>query len=95
MANLPNSNTTVLVFTQDGRVEFITESLTLAERDFMFGRSTLDWANSPISHIWRDPTRPDELVNAALLLNFRFPDEAARTRYRLDNAFEMYRDNIA
>ncbi len=95
MTNIPSTTTTVLVFTQDGYLEFMTDSLTLAERDFLEGGSTHHWEYAPTSHIWRDPMRPDDTVNAALMLNFRFLDEASRIRCRSGESFEMYRDNVA
>jgi hypothetical protein len=78
MTTTPATSTTVLVFTQDGRLEFMTDSLTLVERDFLFGGSTDNWVYAPTSHIWQNPMLPDDLINAALMLNFRFLDETSR-----------------
>ncbi len=75
MTTIPATTTTVLVFTQDERLEF-------------------DWVYTPTSHIWRNPMRPDDLVNAAVMLNFEFLDETSRVRCRFDMSFEMYRDNV-
>ncbi len=92
MTTIPATTSTVLIFTQDGRLKFMTDSLKLAERDFLFRGSTDDYA--PTSHIWRNPMRPDDLVNDALMLNFRFLDETSRVRYRLNMSFEMYCENV-
>jgi hypothetical protein len=87
------TKTTVLVFTLEGAVEFLTDSLTLAERDFLYGASTNDWQPASVSYIWRNPARPNDLVNTALMLNFRFLDEASRLRWMVGEPFEMYREN--
>jgi hypothetical protein len=86
----PRNSVTVLAFTPT-KVNFRTDSLSLEDRDFLFGASTSDWSDAPISHILFDPNYPEDQVNAALLMNFRFLDKAARARWKNGEDFEMYR----
>ncbi len=85
---------TVLVFTRNWHMEFVTDSLTAAEIEFFYSGSTQEWGHELFSYILRDPARADDLVNAAIMLNFRFLDEAARLRWMVGEPFEMYRDNF-
>jgi hypothetical protein len=94
MTNPPTTTTTVLVFTRNGHMEFVTDSLTVAELEFFYAGSTHDWGHELFSYILRDPARPDDLVSAALMLNFQFLDEAARVRWMIGEPFEMYRENV-
>ena len=82
---------------------FKTEILTEEERNFIIPRDEIfdssREAGSTIQTGYENVSTnpkgfPNERVYAALMLGFRFQDEASRERWENGKDFEMYRDAV-
>jgi hypothetical protein len=86
----------VLIFEED-RISFKSDALCNADRDFIMQLDKhREWGTSGIEYVDSEDLSeyPDNQVHAALMLGFRFQDDASRARWKSGEDFEMYRDTV-
>ena len=75
-------------------ITFKADTLSEKERDFIMQLDyTRAWVHD-IEYASFLPGFPDKQVHAALMLGFRFQDDASRSRWKSGEDFEMYRDAV-
>jgi len=87
----------VLIFEEcdhDSTITYKTDTLTEWEHEFIMQNSIAGIREDEITMVDRFRGYPTNQVHAALMLGFRFQDDASRTRWKNRQDFEMYRDAI-
>jgi hypothetical protein len=87
----------VLIFEEcdhDSTITYKTDTLTEWEHEFIMQISTVGSRHDEITMAHRFIGYPNHQVHAALMLGFRFQDDASRERWKNRKDFEMYRDAV-
>jgi hypothetical protein len=87
----------VLIFEEcdhDSTITYKTDTLTEWEHEFIMQNSIAGIRRDEITMVDRLGGYPNNQVHAALMLGFRFQDDASRTRWKTRQDFEMYRDAV-
>jgi hypothetical protein len=87
----------VLIFEEcdhDSTITYKTDTLSEEDHEFIMQNMIVGVRNQDITMVDRLKGYPDNQVHAALMLGFRFQDDASRTRWKNRDDFEMYRDAV-
>jgi|688.fasta_scaffold442616_2 hypothetical protein len=87
----------VLIFEEgdhDSTITYKTDTLSEEDHFFIMQNMIAGDRLADITMVDRLKGYPDKQVHRALMLGFRFQDDASRTRWKNRGDFEMYRDAV-